>query len=223
MKHLELFSGTHSFGKISSKFGYDVISLDRDMGPDCPFGTGYTSKNHIEEDIMTWNYKQFPKGHFHIVTASPVCLWWSTLRHCRKGSFDKKLGRKLTAEDIENDIIELGIPMVEKVLEIIDYFEPKYYIIENPQTGKLKEQEFMQGLHYVDADYCMYGMPYRKRTRIWTNKIVLPKLCNRRCGSWLNGKHIANIGNGLKEYNSLRIKSKDSYVIPEKLILELIL
>ena len=32
-------------------------------------------------------------------------------------------------------------------------------MIENPQTGLLKEQIFMSGLPYVDIDYCKYGMP----------------------------------------------------------------
>jgi len=33
----------------------------------------------------------------------------------------------------------------------------------------LKNQEFMEGLRYVDIDYCKYGFNCRKRTRIWTN------------------------------------------------------
>jgi len=201
MKHLELFSGTHSFGKVSSKLGYDVISLDRDLGADCPFGSGYTSKNHIEEDIMIWNYKQFPKGYFDIVTASPVCLWWSQLRHCRKGSLDKKLGRKLTAEDIENDIIEFGIPMVEKVFEIIDYFKPKFYIIENPQTGRMKEY-INDLIPFVDIDYCQYGLPYKKRTRFWTNIPIKPKLCHSKCSQ------LVAIPNDSKDYQTERKKMK---------------
>ena len=49
------------------------------------------------------------------------------------------------------------------------YFDPQYWIIENPQTGKLKKQEFMTDLPFKDVDYCKYGMPYRKRTRRWNN------------------------------------------------------
>ena len=54
-------------------------------------------------------------------------------------------------------------------LEIIEYLEPKYFIIENPQTGLLKQQWFMHDLPFVDVDYCKYGFPYRKRTRLWNN------------------------------------------------------
>ena len=203
MKHLELFSGTHSFGKVSSKLGYDVISVDRDLGPDCPFGSGYTSKNHIEEDIMTWNYKQFPKGYFYIVTASPVCLWWSRLRHSRKNRLSKVLGRNLTAEDIENDIIKYGIPMVDKVFEIIDYFKPKFFIIENPQTGRMKE--YMNDLiPFVDIDYCQYGLPYRKRTRFWTNIPFESKLCRKK----KHDKEVADFDGGNKKLNRYRVPYK---------------
>ena len=52
MNHLELFSGTHSFGKVSSKLGYNVYSLDRDLGDE---NDGYKSENHFKEDIMTWD------------------------------------------------------------------------------------------------------------------------------------------------------------------------
>ena len=47
MNHLELFSGTHSFGKVSSELGYNVISLDRDLNAKCPF-TDYVSETHIK-------------------------------------------------------------------------------------------------------------------------------------------------------------------------------
>ena len=56
-----------------------------------------------------------------------------------------------------------------RTIEIIDYFKPSAWFIENPQTGMLKKQEFMNGLPYKDIDYCKSGMPYRKRTRLWTN------------------------------------------------------
>ena len=42
-------------------------------------------------------------------------------------------------------------------------------MVENPQTGLLKDREVMQGKPYTDIDYCKYGMPYRKRTRLWNN------------------------------------------------------
>tara|TARA_R110000796_G_C14460096_1_gene424407 strand:- start:48 stop:950 length:903 start_codon:yes stop_codon:yes gene_type:complete len=170
MNHLELFSGTHSFGKVSSKLGYNVFSLDRDLGGECPFGSGYKSKQHIFADIMTWDYKQYPKDFFKIITASPVCLWWSNLRNTWIGRKLKSHGDKIiTKELLEEDIENFGKPMVDKVFEIIDYFNPKYYIIENPQTGKMKNY-INDLIPFYDVDYCKYSnWGYKKTTRFWTN------------------------------------------------------
>ena len=74
-----------------------------------------------------------------------------------------------------------GTKSVGKVAEQLGYavigfekcgHQTTYCILENPQTGLLKEQPFiiiMHGLPYQDIDYCKYGMPYGKRTRLWNN------------------------------------------------------
>lgn len=183
MNHLELFSGTHSFGKVSSSLGYKVYSLDRDLGA---VNDGYTSQNHIKEDIMTWNYKVYPIGFFKLITASPVCLWWSILRNTHIGRILKGMDRPLTKEDLNNDIIKFGIPMIDKVFEIIDYFNPMYFIIENPKTGQMKDY-INDLIPYYDIDYCKYtDWGYKKTTRFWTNieGLVFPP-CKNDCDNMI--------------------------------------
>jgi site-specific DNA-cytosine methylase len=99
----------------------------------------------INTDILDWNYKDYPVGYFDFIHASPPCVEYSIA---------KTIGVR--------KIIEAN-RIVKKTLEIIDYFKPKYWTIENPQTGLLKKQEFMEGLPYFDIDYCKYGFNYRKR------------------------------------------------------------
>tara|TARA_R110000796_G_scaffold24722_2_gene70183 strand:- start:2219 stop:2926 length:708 start_codon:yes stop_codon:yes gene_type:complete len=228
MNHLELFSGTHSFGKVFSKKGYIVYSLDRDLGGTCPF-TDYKSKNHIKEDIMTWDYKKYDKGFFKLITASPVCLWWSTLRNTWIGRKLKGMTRNLTREDIQNDINKYGKPMLDKVIEIIEYFNPKYYIIENPQTGKMKhyiKENYPNYDIFYDFDYCKYSdFGYKKRTRFWTNiKGIKPLLCKNDCDNLINGKlHKISMGSwGKKGTSQTGIGGGNNrlgrYRIPEKLI-----
>jgi len=212
LNHLELFSGTHSFGKVSSKLGFAVYSLDRDLGAE---NDGYKSKNHFQEDILTWDYKQYPKGFFKLITASPVCLWWSICRSSWIGRKLKVHGDKIiTREILDDDIFKYGVPMVDKVFEILDYFDPKYFIIENPKSGKMKEY-INDLIPYYDIDYCMHGLKYKKATRFWTNIEGLEfKKCNHK-------KHELNIGgkgNVLKGGKNNRIHR---YKIPEKLIEEL--
>jgi len=59
--------------------------------------------------------------------------------------------------------------IVLKTLRLIKQLNPKIWIIENPQTGLLKNQQFMGSLKFNDASYCQYGYPYRKQTRFWNN------------------------------------------------------
>ena len=69
----------------------------------------------INTDIMDWDYKVYPPGYFGIIWASPPCTEYSGA---------KTIGiRKL---DEANEI-------VKRVLEIILYFEPQYFMIESPQ------------------------------------------------------------------------------------------
>jgi hypothetical protein len=190
MKVLELFSGTHSIGVVCDKLGgYDVVSLDRDLDAKSKL-YDYESSHHIKEDIMTWNYKKdYKEGDFDIITASPVCLFWSALRNTWIGRESKTIkpeGGKVTKKDIENDINKYGKPMVDKVIEIIEFFKPNYYWIENPQTGKMKNyitEKYPEYDRFYDIDYCKYtDWGYKKKTRFWTNiEDYTPKLCNNDC------------------------------------------
>ncbi len=183
MNHLELFSGTHSFGKVSKKCGNNIISLDRDLGGKCPFSDYDNSDYHIQEDILTWDYKIFPPNYFDLITASPVCLWWSVLRNTWIGRKLKDHGNKIiTREILQEDIDKLGKPMVDKVFQIIEYFNPKYWIIENPQSGRMKEyiaEKYPQYNNYNDFSYCKYSdWGYEKKTRFWNN---IPNLVSNTC------------------------------------------
>ena len=198
MKLLELFSGTKSVGKVAERLGYEVTSLDLILPAD------------INIDILDWDYTIYPTGYFDVVWASPPCTEYSRA---------KTTGvRKI---DYANSI-------VKKTLEIIDYFQPKYYIIENPQSGLLKEQSFMYGIPYTDVDYCKYGMPYRKRTRLWNNVLgFTPRpLCKKDCESMDGNRHKAvaqRLPNGSRGSweNQPRHTQTDLYVIPEDLIYEI--
>ena len=116
-----------------------------------------------------------------------------------------------------------------RTIEIIEYFKPMAWFIENPQTGLLKKQEFMNGLPYKDIDYCKYGMPYRKRTRLWNNLDTWkPRdLCMRDCGMMDGNRHketAQRAPSGRKENwkeNYTLFKQNDLYKIPELLVEEI--
>ena len=187
MNHLELFSGTHSFGKVSHKLGNHVISVDRDLTGKCPFTDYDNTDNHIMDDIMTWDYKIFPPYYFDIITASPVCLWWSRLRNTWVGRKLKAHGDTIiTKEILQQDIDKFGKPMVDKVFEIIEYFKPKFWLMENPESGKMKHyvaEQYPQYNTYQDISYCKFcDWGYKKDTRFWNNINGLHDIrCNKDC------------------------------------------
>ena len=204
MRILELFSGTHSVGKVAKELGYEVLSLDMDGNAD------------INIDILDWDYKQYPVGYFDVIWASPPCNTFSVLRRCWIGRKLKYFGDVIvTAEMLDNDMMQVGIPILRKTEEIINYFNPDLYFMENPKTGKMKD--FVDRPFY-DVDYCAYGFDYRKTTRIWTNK---ENFNNLRCSCV--GRHKNNIGHsktltGVTPRQSL----KERYSIPPKLIYDLL-
>ena len=207
MKVLELFSGTHSVGKVCKEKGWSVVSVDIDGRAD------------INIDILEWNYKEmFEEGEFDIVWASPPCHTFSNLRRSWIGRKLNKFGDEVvTAEMLDNDMIENGLPLLRKAEEIIDYFKPKYWFIENPKSSKMKDYLTHRNSYVVD--YCKYSdWGYQKPTRIWTNNMNFkPLICKKDCDHIVNGKHrtdLSKVLGGGQNKKTLDLK----YRIPHKLI-----
>ena len=215
-KVLELFSGTHSVGKVCEEKGYEVISVDIN-----DYKGKYPPTHKV--DIMKFDYKKYKKDEFDIIWSSPPCVYYSILQNSWLGK--KKRDKKtkelytFTKKHMEDDM-KIGDMWVKKTLEIIDYFNPSLWFMENPKTGKLKSREFMKDIPYYDVDYCMYcDWGYKKPTRIWTNKKDFkPLVCDKKCGN-LNkeGKHSTRLGGFRKKTSKL-----DRYRIPPKLIKSLL-
>jgi len=210
VKLLELFSGTHSVGKVCKEKGWNVLSVDIDGRAD------------INIDITKWDYKKdYMEGEFDIIWASPPCHTFSALRRVHIGRKLRAFGDEIvTSEMLDKDMIDNGLPLLRKAEEIIEYFKPKFFFIENPATGRMKE--FLTHYNYYDVDYCKYSdWGYRKRTRIWSNNITfVPKICCKDCDNIVNGKHRVDMAakhSGGNNKKTLDLK----YRIPPQLIREL--
>ena len=210
MRVLELFSGTGSVGKVCRERGWEVVSLD-------------LKDADINTDILNWDYASaYPVGHFDIIWASPPCNTFSILAHAI-----------FTKDEMMNRIDNIGLPILRRAEEIIDYFNPQYYFMENPQTGLMKNYVTRP---YYDVDYCRYSnWGYKKRTRIWTNVTGFnPLLCNKECGNTiqnpLNPKRVLHVNNCgktqqkklLREYGiNFKQTLNDRYRIPPRLVEDL--
>ena len=185
MNVLELFSGTHSIGKCCKALGWNAISVDLEL-----------PATH-ECDVMDFDYKQYPKDYFSIVWGSPPCTFYSNLQNCWIGR-KRKDGVVVTKEWIEEQK-NGSDKLIEKTLEIIKYFNPPLWFMENPATGSLKNREVVKDIPYYDVSYCMYSdWGYEKKTRIWTNKKDWKNLlCDKSgsCGNMivLGKKHQLNV------------------------------
>jgi len=230
MRLLELFSGTGSVGEVFRAEGWEVISLD--INPK----SGAT----IIADILTWDYRKVPdvgdfRGQslvpdvgdqvdgqlvrnvadqvFDCIWASPCCTMYSCARRGAR-----------TPRDLEG-----ADALVLKTLEIIDYFKPRCWFIENPQTGLLKTRPFMKDLPFTDLDYCRYSdVGFRKRTRIWNNVGLKGLLCEGvgKCENMIGKRHRSSAQQGKNrlsngELYGLQHRQQDLFKIPERLCLEI--
>ena len=195
MNVLELFSGTGSIGKVCDKLGWNAISVDLEL-----------PATH-ECDVMDFDYKQYPKDYFSIVWASPPCTYYSNLQNCWIGR-KKKDGILTTKETIEEKRKESD-KLILKTLEIIEYFKPEVWFMENPQKAQLKDRDVVKDIPFYDVSYCMYSdWGYEKRTRIWTNKKDFNNLiCDKSgaCGNMIQSQHEKVLGNGYEEIQGKKV------------------
>lgn len=201
MNVLELFSGTGSVGKVCDQLGWNVISVDNEL-----------PATH-QVDIMEFDYKQYPKNYFSIVWGSPPCTDYSTLQNCWLGR--KKADGIVYTREIMEERMKEADKLVLKTFEIIDYFNPELWCVENPQTGKLKCRDIMKYIPFYDVSYCMYSdWGYEKKTRIWTNKKDWNNLvCDKSgaCGNMIiiptdGAKHHKKVlGNGYEEIDGKKV------------------
>jgi hypothetical protein len=158
MKVLELFAGSRSVGKIAEELGMEVFSSDL-----IAFEGIHYPISILDFDVTKVPFKP------DVIWASPPCTGFSVAAigyHWTggRGAYIPK-----------TDTAKLGIELVKKTLEIIEYFQPTYWFMENPR-GVLRKLDIVQGLRKNSVTYCQYGDERMKPTDIWTNsKVWVPK------------------------------------------------
>ena len=202
MRVLELFSGTCSVGRIFKERGHDVLAVDCDPKTDA---------DEIS-DILAWDYRRFEPRDFDVIWASPPCTQYSICRTSAK-----------TPRDLEG-----SDRLVARTLEIIRYLQPRFWFMENPQTGLLKTRDVVRDLPFKDVTYCSYGLPYRKKTRLWTNCvpwIPRPTCDGKTCPAMEGGtRHKACAQGGYNITSGVKVPGvalNTRYAIPRRLVEEI--
>jgi hypothetical protein len=196
---LELCAGTCSFSNVAITHGYTPVTVDIDP----EFNTTHVC------DILDFDFRTlYPDpNHFDMIWCSPPCTQYSNAKRSGVRDFE-------TADAI-----------VSKCLEIILYYLPAQWYIENPYTGYLKSRPIMEGIPFVQVNYCAYdparGM--KKSTAIWTNdKQFGPRLCpgEGKCPAMEGPRHRATCTGSYwdSQWKTKRRRSIECARVPSALI-----
>ena len=204
MRVLELFKGSGSVTKVFEPSGHEVVSLDI---------LAKFEPTHVC-DILEFDYKQYPPKHFDIIWASPECKIYSQLQTTNVGANRKfKTREELDAARLDHS------KYVEKVLEMIEYFEPEEWYIENPYFSAMRYLDCMQGLTSYRFDYCRFGYEYQKPTRIWTSRTDLEDhVCACPTKSHKHNIGITSLYKLSRNGQPDPTKTIDRYSVPEALL-----
>lgn len=149
MNVLELFAGSRSVGRIASRMGMSVCSVDVK-----PFAC-----IDIVKDIEHLQPSDLPFIP-DMIWASPPCTTYSM---AAIGHHRHEDGTPKTDFSAKSD------RLVKNTLSIIDAFPDVVWYMENPRA-MLRKMPFMSPLpEPVTVWYCRYGDTRAKPTDIWTN------------------------------------------------------
>lgn len=147
---LDLFCGLWGFSQAFIDRGHNVFGVDWDS----------SFSPHLCIDISKLTVSQLPwrRGEVHVIVASPPCDCFS--RAVRNVHFRDE--EPLTIRGAK------AVRLVERTLQLIQYYQPQLWLIENP-VGKLNTLPVLQDVERRPTTMCQYGRPYQKPTSVWSN------------------------------------------------------
>lgn len=131
-----------------------ILHLCADTGSDSkPYKDAGYNVILVGSKIGVENYHP-PKDVYGII-ANPVCTEFSTARSSGKARNP-----------------EVGMFLVRECQRIIAECNPRFWVIENPATGRLKD---FLGLPKMTYEPWHYGSPWTKKTALWGNFNIPPR------------------------------------------------
>lgn len=135
-----------------------ILHLCADIGSDsAPYKDAGYNVICVGKDIGVENYN--PPENVYGIFANPVCTEFSIARD----------GKPRNTEE--------GMFLVRHCQRIIEQCNPKFWVIENPATGRLKD---FLGTPQYQYEPWWYGSPWTKKTALWGNFKIPP----RRYQNW---------------------------------------
>lgn len=160
---ISLFDYSGLWSEPYRRAGYRVLQVDKKLG----------------FDIYKWNYKVINPELIRGILAAPPCT-----------DFAGSGAQYWPLKDKDGRTME-SVKLVKKILEIVKYFNPKFWVIENP-VGRLNElipELKKYGPWYWQPFW--YGDAWSKKTGLW-GKFNPPKILRKvkpvaanAQGSWI--------------------------------------
>jgi hypothetical protein len=157
---LELFSGLKSVSQICETNGFITHTLDHNK----------KLLPSICCDILNFDYTLIT-GSVDFIWASPDCRYFSRLAKNDQWLKTIKKYRQYHYEPISDNTINAKALLL-KTIEIIDFYHPVLWIIENP-IGRLRHIEDLCRFapYRYSINYKDWGFSYSKETDLYTNQL----------------------------------------------------
>lgn len=138
---LSLFDLTGNWSRPYRDSGVEVMQIDKELG----------------QDILTWNYTQFPRDYFSGILAAVPCTAYALC------------GATWWAKKDADGTTEYHNLLTRKTIEIIDYFRPglQFWVIENPVGRIAKCVPELAKFRMYAFHPCDFGDAYKKKTILY--------------------------------------------------------
>lgn len=151
---LSLFDHSGNWSRPYREAGFDVVQVDKKLGI----------------DILTWDYTKIPNVNICLIACPCTDYALSGAKHFFRKDHDG------TTEESQK--------LVAKVKEILDYFKPEIWVLENPMSRIHKLNTWLGEVKYKFHPYEFAGIDeasaYQKETWLWGkfNKPIKKPLSN---------------------------------------------
>lgn len=159
---ISLFDYSGKWSEPYRKAGFRVIQIEKKLGI----------------DIFTWEYQAIRKDLVVGVLAAPPCT-----------DFTVSGAWKWAEKDASGETA-FSVSLVERTLDIIEFFDPEFWALENPVGRIAKLVPRLSDIKPYYWNPCDFGDPYTKKTGLW-GKFNLPEknpvepIRSSGQGSWL--------------------------------------
>ncbi len=156
---LDLYSGLGGASEAFVKAGWQVDRLENNgllTDPKSEFCVEGTT----HQDVLTWDFHKLPPCTYDFIWASPPCLEFSQAYRA-PAMVAKREGREFKPD----------LSLLARAKEIIDWFKPEWWVIENVRGASKPFSEFLQSPpRQIVGPFFLWGVfPFIQTETGWTH------------------------------------------------------